>query len=368
MAHSPCAVARILTTRETHSILLFALVITAAGRATAEDELAPEPKNVHGIVVDDSDKPADDASIRIITNEEVFVTRTADDGSFKYELPPRENLWRLVVIASDSDLKRLGVHRYPNIRDGKIEHAKIVLRPTREITGRVLDANDQPQGGVLVAGVSSYTKLNETVSGDDGEFTLLVPKDSQMSSVVAYSPERGLDYFLFRRKDGLKDNPFPLPYDHSEPIEFRLNGMRKVTVRVQDVDGNPLPNTHVAPWYFEKPRKGGDLNSGLEEFNSKTDENGNATVLVPEDVSTKVTIWARLDRYHSPDRWVHDPEDDDRNVVATLEKMVTMSGLIVGAARRPLEGITCISTARRTVSMASTRSSRRMRKGVFNSM
>ena len=296
-------------------------------------------KVVEGKVVDDAGKPVADAGVRIVTNEEVIKTHTGDDGTFSVNLSPHKNLWRLILLASDPTGERLGLHTFANARKGDFEAATIELRPSRELTGKVVDADDKPLANVFIGAVANFTKVNETRSSDNGEFSLRVPNDVVLSSVVAYAPDYGLDYFLYRRKDGLKDNPFPLAYDHAKPLEFRLNGNRKVKIHVKDVEGKPLAGASVAPWYFEKPRKGGDLNSGLDDFNTTTDANGDATIFVPEDVSTSVTVWVRLDGYHSPERWVYDPNEDKRDLVATLGKMVTLSGRVTSSVNKPLEGI-----------------------------
>ncbi len=139
----------------------------------------------------------------------------------------------------------------------------------------------------------------------------------------------GLDYYAFAREGAPRSDPNLLPQDQDQPIEFVLNGARRVNVQVVDQDGEPLAGVRVYPWLYGKPDKGGYLNlSGLNDFKFETNSDGRCTFEVPVDMDRATTVWAYLDGYAAPERANFDPKSIDSTVRAVLEKQVKLSGQV----------------------------------------
>lgn len=214
---------------------------------------------------------------------------------------------------------------------------------TREAAGREIAVIVVDQEGVSVAGAwvaaldDSLKKMAEATSGVDGKATLQIPPGVAVASVFASKPGVGLDYFAYWGGGEPKSNPYKLPPNHREPLTLVLNGVRQVTVKVVDDHDQPLPGLPVAPWYFSKPKKGGDLNlSGLEEFAVVTDAAGCARFLtVPADNTGKITFWVRTTDYFSPERPVFDLQGESSEVAAKLLPLVSVSGRAIFADGKP---------------------------------
>ena len=147
-----------------------------------------------------------------------------------------------------------------------------------------MDAKGDAVSGCWVAAVSAYYKVAGAESDAPGRALLRVPVDAPLQYVVAGKAGVGLDYFVFRGERDPPSDPHKRPLDYSEPFHFVLNGTRTVTLRVLDERQQPMAGADVNAWFSEKPKKGGDLNTGLEEFGTVTDSQGVATLsIVPAD-------------------------------------------------------------------------------------
>lgn len=324
-----------------------------------QDSSAGERTPLRGTVVDEQGDPVGNMVVRLLTNQEDRKTVTDDKG--RWQLPiPSGRLWRMVVIARQDDDRNIGYARLDADRLASDETnaggtggdstadpfgpITLQLGPARIIRGIVRNAQSEPLPNVFVAAVSTFVKVAETQSNADGEFELLVPAEASMTSVCAFHRDHGLDYFLYRQPDAPKDNPFTLDAKHDSPLELILEGILQIKVHVQDEERQPLAGVDVTPWYFEKPRKGGSLNSGLDEFKSVTDEAGDATIYAPENLAKALTIWTRTPHYHAPERTIHRPGDSGEDGIlkynVVLEKMVTLRGTVLDTEGVPQPRVT----------------------------
>ena len=109
-------------------------------------------------------------------------------------------------------------------------------------------------------------------------------------------------------------------------------------VRVVDDQSKPMPGVTVYPWLFERPKKGGQFNTG-GAFLVTTDKAGVATFdMIPADNQGKITFWANAEGYFSPERSVFDPAGPAEDVVAVLLPLVPVRGTAKYADGRPAAG------------------------------
>jgi hypothetical protein len=95
---------------------------------------------------------------------------------------------------------------------------------------------------------------------------------------------------------------------------------------VLDPHQQPMVGVTVAPWYFNKPKKGGYLDSDLQELNTVTDADGIATIHIPADNVGNVTIWARTEGYWAPERCTWNPQSREESVTINVVALVKVQG------------------------------------------
>jgi protocatechuate 3,4-dioxygenase beta subunit len=215
-----------------------------------------------------------------------------------------------------------------------------VLRPAREISLAVVDDQQQPVAGAWAAVKIHWTGIaDETTTDAAGQAVLRVPADANVEYVMGAKPDVGLDYFIYRRPDEPISDPYKLPPDHRETLTLTLNGVRPASVRVVDEQGRPLAGVQVAPWYFEKPNKGGYLNSGASWFQLSTDADGRAAFrTVPADLASDLTFWPHRDDFVLAERPVLRVQSATNELTATLLPMTPVAGRVTFADGRPAAG------------------------------
>ena len=125
-----------------------------------------------------------------------------------------------------------------------------------------------------------------------------------LSSVVAFSPQHGLDYFLFRRKDQPKSNPYPLAHDHAESIDFL-----DIVFQLEKTFDLKIPRAEL----FPGPADLGDSESLVEDGK-----------LTDEGVSQ---LRAKLPHANVDDTWFHEEN------VFSIRQVAAVSAF--GAAPKP---------------------------------
>jgi hypothetical protein len=265
---------------------------------------------------------------------------TDADGQFQLDSPMQTQ--GLVLEAKSSDGKRMGYVQlaWELPTDELVDAVKLVLRKPRELTVEVRDGEGKPVAEATVVAVANYRKVDRAASDARGQAKLRIPADAPLEAAVALKPGVGVDYWWFRgAKEPLSD-PYKLAADYAGKLEFSLNGIRPVKVRLLDDQGKPMPGQRVRPWLINRPNKGEDLNlSGLEEFNEETDDQGVATFeLIPADNSRGVTFWVDAEGF-SRKRVEFDPSKDANELVAQLSPLVSVSGVVKHADGSPAAAI-----------------------------
>jgi hypothetical protein len=317
-------------------IALF-LLASADSRGDA-DPSSPPTREVTGIVVDEQGHPAAGVKVERISYRERTGTVTATDGTFalKTEIVKNDGVTLVATTGPGDRQAFFEVHDFHKVPD----EIRLTLQPAREIVAGVVAGDGRPVAGATLRAMTfGFKSVGVTTSDAKGQARLLIPKDAELQYVYSVKPDVGLDYFIFRAREsqGAADNPFALAPDHDQPLEFVLNGTRTVTVRVVDDHDKPLPELPVNSWYFEKPKKGGDLNvGGTPEFSVLTDVQGRAVFhTVPADNVGRITFWARHQDYFAPERTVFDPSSGADELKATLLPLVPVKGKVTFADGRP---------------------------------
>lgn len=317
--------------------LVLFVTMTASGKA--------EVWEISGRVEGSDGKPAPGATVWLpgfgMPSKDSPVSAVTDgDGRFHLESTVRPQ--GLVIEAKSSDGDLLGYRQlaWDLPAEGAVEPVKVILRAPRKLPVEVRDGDKSPVAGAKAIAVANYRELAVVISDAQGQAELCIPADAPLSAVVALKPGVGVDYFLFRGEKEPASDPYKLAPDHAEPLEFALDGIRQVKVRLMDDHGKPLSGQQVRPWLINRPNKGADLNlSGLEEFNAESDDQGVATFdLIPADNSRGVTFWVDAAGFRRQ-RVEFDPSKDANEIVAQLLPLVSVSGVVKHADGSPAEGI-----------------------------
>lgn len=316
-------------------------LILAQGLAAAEPE---QTWQITGLVEGTDGKPAAGGKVWLpgfgTAAKQPPSDVTDADGQFRLDSTIRPQ--GLVIEALSGDKKLLGYEQlaWELPTDEPVSAVKLVLRAPRELAVEVQNGDQQPESGATVIAVSNYRQVDRAVTDARGKAQLKVPADAPLSAVVALKPGMGVDYWVFREAQEPVSDPYRLAADYAGKLEFSLNGVRPVKVRLLDDHDRPLSGQQVRPWLINRPNKGADLNlSGLEEFNAATDDQGVATFeLIPADNSRGVTFWVDAEGF-SRKRVEFDPSKDANELVARLLPLVSVSGEVKHADGRPASGI-----------------------------
>ncbi len=326
-------------------LLAFLTISNSPFETCAADAPAAKSWRVEGRVTDDQGKPV--AGIEVFANDLPYLrlakqpmTRSDREGRYVLEVAGRLN--GRMIRASQQDGRQQASKQLPYEveKDTSVPPLDLVVRQAREMDCTVVDTNGHVVAGATVLVTGGYEQFALASTDEQGCATLRVPADLPLQAVVAFKPEIGLDYWLFRAPKEPKSNPYKLAADYAAPLQFVLNGTRNVTVRVVDDRDQPLANAKVYPWLLEKPNKGDQrdqLNlSGLTGFSRQTDDRGVATFdYIPSDNTRPINFWARVEGFFSPERHIYDPVSGVSELVAKLVPLVSVAGRVEFADGRP---------------------------------
>ena len=259
---------------------------------------------IHGKVIDyESGEPAAGAIVKIFgeSADQDQEAITNEKGEFSLQKPGGLHGG---LYAVDANHTKMGNSIWvSNKKTQEIPNVTIVLvKAARTITGTVVDTNDRPVEGVLVAGSHQIVRSEIVRTDQEGKFKFLYPEDTQLLRLIAYKRGVGLDICAteeidpYQRPRGepgitppekISDGPFLLTLAPIEPVQ----------IRVIAEDGQPLAGARVGPWLIQKPpklpkpepvmwgspyaieREGNNFNTaGFLPFDTVTDENGIATL------------------------------------------------------------------------------------------
>ena len=271
----------------------------AAGEKAAGNKDKSEPAGdvskavIEGVVVDADGKPVAGATVGLnIPFPESITDRTAADGSFRLVLDTAAVGNAVVVKASANDGERQGIYAFDSMSVSRTAHARVVLKPSRKMTVRVIDGAKKPVEGAAV-GVRDYdssTLLAHAETDAHGTVSLRLPSDARVEQVFALKPQVGFDYF-----ENYRSWPWVIIGEPPARVNLTLDGAHTLSVRAVDSADKPLPGVELAPWTVQKRGKLADVNlSGLAAMkyvSSRTGADGLAVFeWLPTDMEGGVTI------------------------------------------------------------------------------
>ena len=250
----------------------------------------------HGTVADEQGKPVVGAKIyvlsaKFIANETEQPIAISDaDGRFSL---PQNGSYHDTIIAENADRTLIGSCE---TKDKKFH---IVMKPSRTITGRVLDGNGEPVAGAVVFGQLDYNEYGRTESGLDGKFAFPFPVDIPMETVVALKPGVGFDYiFTLEKPTSEECRRFGMSGDPSQrkksdgPFLFVLEGARDIRFKIVDEAGCPLEGITIHPWVFTKPGQPDGLNMFCRDYLKRSNAQGEVVYdFIPTWLDSSLTFW-----------------------------------------------------------------------------
>ncbi len=171
---------------------------------------------------------------------------TNAEGRFRLVFPQGSVHYQTLIASADGG-KRQGLVEVAHTANDLVTNVRIILKPARAITVRVVNELQDP---VIGASVGLFEQLTPFVIGDtdrQGSIDFQYPVDMKLTQIAALKPGVGFDYFEnYRSARG--SIPLPPP----KQVTLTLNGARKVKVRAEDSAGRPLANIEFIPLQIQK--------------------------------------------------------------------------------------------------------------------
>src|SRR5262249_61933518 len=143
---------------------------------------------IDGVVVDETGKPVPGARVTVESDftRTTRTTRSSDDGTFRvdFDVP---SLRSLRLLASVDEGKHLGgqdlAHKLRLTE--RATRCRLVVRPSRTLTVRVVDEKDQALPGATVGVYGSGSICTSALTDAQGTAVLRLPVEEQVHQVVA---------------------------------------------------------------------------------------------------------------------------------------------------------------------------------------
>jgi beta-lactamase regulating signal transducer with metallopeptidase domain/protocatechuate 3,4-dioxygenase beta subunit len=308
----------------------------AASRDATTDKL----RELHGIVVTESGAPVSGATVTVRAFQFSKTVHAAADGTFTLAIPnPRYDGF---LLAADPSGRRQAIYvPKPNWQESpQSGPIRLVLKTAREIPVTVNDATGRPVAGAVVAACAHLQEVAKEISDSAGRAVLRFPADTELQAVLAVKPDVGLDYFAYAFPWQNSLNPYLLPRGDARPVKFVLNGTKTARLRFVDGRQRPIVGMRVAPWFFQLPKKGSDINvQAMETFTRTTDANGVATfATIPADNDRSVPFVVNTKEYAVPNRPVFDPKATNGEITAVLPHKEILRGSVSLPDGKPAAG------------------------------
>ena len=169
----------------------------ATTKTTAGDQkVTARQLQVKGVVVDEAGRPVAGAEVLA----EAFSIResrgvSGADGSFAIPLRRRQ-VNGSSLLARTTNNERSGVFQYGyNLtKEEAGAPARVVVKPSREMTVRVTDSNMAPVRGTAVQIAGNRSVFDDAMTGPYGTARLRFPADATVNWVIALKSGAGFDY------------------------------------------------------------------------------------------------------------------------------------------------------------------------------
>jgi hypothetical protein len=317
-----------------------ALALAAPGIGAEPPD--PSRARIEGVVVDEAGRPVAGAFVRVPgygRGDDPDPVRTGPDGRFRFVLRDALAHGRCVLASADGGARQgLARTQYWDLRP--VVDLRMNLKPSRDVTVRVLDGHRKPVPGAFV---TALTFVTLPVAGTDtdaaGVAHLQLAADMEVDQIVGVKAGLGFDYYeVATRRSGRKRIPLPAE------VTLVLDGTRPARVRVTDSRDRPLPDIAVVPWTIKRKGKGDEANlsgcAALPRLAIRTDGTGVATFdWLPLDPGGGVTFLAVSQQHHEPDSPYLEPARQDRQLTTRLLRNVGAGGKVMFPDGRPAPGI-----------------------------
>ena len=180
---------------------------------------------IEGVVTDARGRPVEKALILARPSvQDRSPMRTGADGSFRIEGLPRGARYDLAVLHADHPAEEVGVVEVPTA-----EPLRIRLRPSRTLSGRVIDVHGEP-----VAGAAVFCRGSGVLTDPEGRFRC----NSMAPGAVDLSA----------RAPGYRDRSVPVQVPEERdpaPVEIVLEPGASLEGVVLDSEGRPVHRARV---------------------------------------------------------------------------------------------------------------------------
>ena len=326
--------------------LFWLLGLAAVSFGVDSSSLAQERgvvKTFRGIVLDEQGKavPGAEAMLSFRMRAEEKIVQSDAEGKFSLEV--RLNGSAPMVVARTKDGARQGVLSLPyEEKDWKEEEARIVLKPARKLTAKVVGASSgavEHAKACLLLSYDKYRPLKSVVKTDaQGIATWLVPDGYEGGGIFAVQPGEGIAIARLV-KETSPANAI------SEPIRLKLEGVRSITIKAVDEDDHPLAGVKVGPSQLSIPGivagqyRGANLSFFWDEFSVNTKEDGTATFDYLPKTAGNLSFSAQF-KNHDASSLNIDLAMTNPETTLRLRKLIAVSGKVLLPDGKPAAGAT----------------------------
>lgn len=303
---------------------------------------------VSGTVLDPKGAPA--AGVRVYSTwyQGGADVRTDTKGRFELQMLRKQLSYR--PIRASAEAGRLQAQQLFSQKIMRAKHqstlrwqVRLQLQPAKRVELLIIGGDAQPIQGATAGVLAGNSIVEHGTSNADGKAVLHIPHDVRANYVFAFADHKGMDYRAYvlpRGRD--RDKNAKLPELPSEPVLLTLDGVKPLTVRLQEPDGSPIVGVELYPWLVRKPGQPQDLNLSFftHLVKQKTDDSG-ATVFnwIPHWNARSLTIWPNS-KAHVRQRGSYDPEKGGGTLTITLDRLVPISGRVTMPDGSPAVGTT----------------------------
>ncbi len=325
-------VAAMLVTMHAH------IAACSAGGDADSDSTLPFAWLIPGVVTDASGNPVEGATVETVAPLGLrHSTRTSSSGKFALRFRSASNYGPGLLI-QDPEKKRKSYITSWQLKHARKRLHRITLKPTRDVTVTVVDADGNPIEHSEITIIATYQAIDSAETDASGKATFQTPADANIDWIIARHDAHGFDYYE-NYSSWPTSERLPVPAD----VTLSLAGGRSVDVTVQGTDGQPISGVHVVPWTIQKVGKQAYANIGGITSLGKTDDKGIARFpWMPADLQGQVAFLAHHPKYHSPKDplfAVTEGQTEPEKLTATLLRVATVRGTVRHADGRPAGGI-----------------------------
>jgi len=263
--------------------LFFGLAVTFGTvrftKTAAEEVIAPEPQQqvaeqqpavdssedevfveLRLLVVDDEQKPVPGAKVELRYSDWMYPIEqyweTDADGMVITKISQRIIDPEKMIQVYHKERGLVGRIDFPVDKAAGIivdpMEVTCKLKQARRLTGQVLDQDDKPVEGAIVGGTWSY-RIGCDRTDDQGHFTIDALAGGPLQTIFAFKPGVGYDSLHPDAKPGdfykrATDESWRKEKNRDNgPFTFKLDKGKPITVKVVDMEGNPIEGVLVSP-------------------------------------------------------------------------------------------------------------------------